>query len=275
MIVTVHQGPFDALPAAAMAAAGSGVRLLVAAEMITTGYHIGAESHELAEPADGPTAARLGELAADAGIALVYGYPERDGEHVYNSVQLIGATGERLANYRKAHLFGDLDRAWFTPGSSAVVQADLGGLRVGLLICYDVEFPEQVRAHALAGTDLLVVPTALMSPYELVADTLVPTRAYESQLYLVYANRCDTEQELSYCGRSAIVAPTGEVLARAGTRPTLISAPIDRALLAASRAENTHLADRRPELYRSLLPKDQLTEDRLPKAPEDPEGPRA
>ncbi|MFE0026285.1 carbon-nitrogen hydrolase family protein [Amycolatopsis sp. NPDC059021] len=266
MIVAVHQGPYDALPAAAMAAAGSGARLLVTAEMITTGYHIGAASHELAEPADGPTARRMGELAADTGIALVYGYPEREGESVHNSVQLIGATGERLANYRKAHLFGDLDRAWFTPGSTAVVQAKLDGLRIGLLICYDVEFPEQVRAHALAGTDLLVVPTALMSPYELVADTLVPTRAYESQLYVVYANRCDSEQELTYCGRSAIVAPTGEVLARAGARPAMLSARVDPALLAASRAENTHLADRRPELYRTLLDRHD---------PHDPEGPRA
>lgn len=253
MIVAVHQGPFAELPAALVRAAKSGADLVVAAEMSATGYHIGARSHELAEPADGPTASRMSVLARETGVALVYGYPEHDGEHVYNSVQLIDATGRRLANYRKTHLFGDLDRSWFAPGEVAVVQAELGGLRVGLLICYDIEFPELARAHALAGTELLVVPTALMSPYEVVADTLVPARAYESQLFVVYANRCDTEQELTYCGLSCVVSPTGDVLARAGAGPELISADVDRAALLASRLENTHLADRRPELYRSLF----------------------
>ncbi|MBE8526092.1 carbon-nitrogen hydrolase family protein [Amycolatopsis sp. H6(2020)] len=243
MRVAIHQGPLGDLPRV-------DADLVVTAEMITTGYHIGVRTHELAEPADGPTAARMSALARKRGAALAYGYPETDGEHVYNSVQLIDATGHRLANYRKTHLFGDLDKAWFTPGDEPVVQADLGGVRIGLLICYDVEFPELVRAHALAATELLVVPTALMSPYELVADTLVPARAYESQLFVAYANRCDTERELTYCGRSCVVAPTGEVLARAGAGPEVIAADVTRDALAASRLENTHLADRRPELYR-------------------------
>ncbi len=243
MRVAIHQGPLGDLPRI-------DADLVVTAEMITTGYHIGARTHELAEPADGPTAARMSALARQTGTALAYGYPETDGEHVYNSVQLVDATGRRLANYRKTHLFGDLDKAWFTPGDEAVVQADVGGVRVGLLICYDVEFPELVRAHALAGTELLVVPTALMSPYEIVTDTLVPARAYESQLFIAYANRCDTERELTYCGRSCVVAPTGEVLARAGAGPGVIAADVTRDALAASRLENTHLADRRPELYR-------------------------
>jgi predicted amidohydrolase len=247
MRVAIHQGPFDALPAAVEAA---GADLVVTAEMSTTGYHIGARTHELAEPADGPTAARMSALARKTGVALAYGYPEADGGNVHNSVQLVDATGRWLANYRKTHLFGDLDKAWFTPGDEPVVQADVGGVRVGLLICYDVEFPELVRAHALAGTELLVVLTALMTPYELVADALVPARAYESQLFVAYANRCDVEQELTYCGRSCVVAPTGEVLARAGADPALITAEVTRDAIAASRLENTHLADRRPELYR-------------------------
>ncbi|SFW71904.1 carbon-nitrogen hydrolase family protein [Amycolatopsis australiensis] len=247
MKVAIHQGPFAELPDAV---AASGADLVATAEMSTTGYHIGARTHELAEPADGPTARRMSALARETGVALAYGYPETDGRSVYNSVQLVDAAGRRLANYRKTHLFGDLDKAWFTPGDEPVVQAAVAGIRVGLLICYDVEFPELVRAHALAGTELLVVPTALMSPYELVADTLVPARAYESQLFVAYANRCDVEQELTYCGRSCVAAPTGEVLARAGAGPALVTADVTRDALVASRLENTHLADRRPELYR-------------------------
>jgi predicted amidohydrolase len=259
VITSVWQGPlndvaiFPALRAAALDAAAAGAELLVCPEMVTTGYHIGeAATRRLAEPADGPTSARIADLAVEAGLAIAYGYPESADGNLYNSVRLVDATGARLAGYRKTHLFGEIDRDRFTPGEQAVVQADLNGFRVGLMICYDVEFPELVRAHALAGTELLLVPTALMSPYEIVADALVPARAYENQLYVVYANRRDVEHELTYCGRSCVVAPTGAVLARAERETPLITAEVDRATIRASRAENTHLTDRRPELYRAI-----------------------
>ncbi|MGV9300451.1 carbon-nitrogen hydrolase family protein [Amycolatopsis sp. NPDC003676] len=252
MIIAVHQGPHDRLPEAMAAAAERGAELIVTAEMGTTGYNIGAKAvAELAEPADGPRAAELGALAAKHQIGLVYGYPERDGDAVYNSAQLLSAQGERLANYRKTHLFGDLDRDQFSPGDEPVVQAEFNGLRAGLLVCYDVEFPELVRAHALAGTQVLLVPTALMRPYERVADLLIPVRAHESQLYVVYANRCDAEGELSYCGRSTVASPD-EVVAKAGPDEELLFADLDPAVLAQARAETPYLADRRPSLYRSL-----------------------
>src|SRR4051794_2543227 len=82
MRVAIHQGPFDEVP---RTVAETGADLVVTAEMSTTGYHIGARTHELAEPADGPTAARLSALAKETGVAVAYGYPETDGEHVYNS----------------------------------------------------------------------------------------------------------------------------------------------------------------------------------------------
>jgi predicted amidohydrolase len=250
VIVAVHQGPYDELPAAVAEASARGAWLVVTAEMITTGYAIGAAAvAERAENADGPLARELGALAREHGVALAYGYPERAGGAVYNSVQLLSGQGERLANYRKTHLFGDLDHSQFSPGTELVVQAELDGLRVGLLICYDVEFPEAVRAHALAGTQLLLVPTALMRPYERVADELVPIRAHESQLYVVYANRCDTEGKLDYCGHSTIATPD-EVVAKAGEGPELILADVDA--IALTRPANTYLADRRPELYRAL-----------------------
>ena len=114
---------------------------------------------------------------------------------------------------------------------------------------YDVEFPEVTRAHADAGTDLLLAPTGLMRPFEVVARILVPARAYESQMYLAYANRCGTEGELDYCGLSCVVGPDGADLARAGAGETLLVADVDPDVLAASRAINTHLGDRRADLY--------------------------
>lgn len=261
--IALHQGPagvprgtgesLAALDEAARRAAASGAGLLVAAEMYLTGYALGDRVAERAEPADGPGAGRVAAIAARHGVAIAYGYPER-GERavVFNSVQLVGPDGTRLANYRKTHLFGDFEARHFTAGDDPVVQAVLGGFRVGLLICYDVEFPEAVRAHALAGTDLLVVPTALMRPYEFVPETLVPTRAYESQLYVAYANRCGVEGEFDFTGLSCLAGPDGVVRARAGGGEELVTGDADLALLRASREQQPYLRDRRPPLYGSL-----------------------
>lgn len=238
---------------AARAAAARGAGLLAAPEMFLTGYAIGADVPKLAEPADGPSAQAVARIAAEHGLAIAYGFPERDGDTVYNAVQLIDADGARLATYRKTHLFGCFEREWFTPGDRPVVQAELGGLRVGLMICYDVEFPENVRAHALAGTDLLLVPTAQMHPFQFVAESLVPVRAFENQMYIAYVNRTGPEGEFEFVGLSTLAGPDGVARARAGRGAELVSADVDPAFLAASRETNPYLRDRRPELYASLV----------------------
>ncbi|MFF7980426.1 carbon-nitrogen hydrolase family protein [Streptomyces sp. NPDC007901] len=240
------------LDEAAGRAAAAGAALLVAPEMFLTGYAIGDDIARLAEPADGDSADAVAELAHRHGLAIVYGYPERDGDAVHNSAQLISADGTRLANYRKSHLFGGFERDHYTPGDQPVVQAELGGLTVGLMICYDVEFPELVRAHALAGTDLLLVPTANMHPFQLVAESLVPVRAWENQMYVAYANRVGPEGEFDFFGLSTLAGPDGVARVRAGRDEELVVADVDPALLAASREANPYLKDRRPGLYGSL-----------------------
>ncbi|MER7839514.1 carbon-nitrogen hydrolase family protein [Streptomyces sp. NPDC096040] len=241
------------LDEAAGRAAGAGAALLVAPEMFLTGYAIGDDIARLAEPADGDCADSVAELAHRHGLAIAYGYPERAGDAVHNSAQLISADGTRLANYRKTHLFGGFERDHFTPGEQPVVQAELNGLTVGIMICYDVEFPEPVRAHALAGTDLLLVPTANMHPFQLVAESLVPVRAWENQMYVAYVNRVGQEGEFDFFGLSALAGPDGVARARAGRGEELVLADLDPALLAASREANPYLKDRRPGLYGSLV----------------------
>ncbi|GAA3308144.1 carbon-nitrogen hydrolase family protein [Streptomyces cinereospinus] len=241
------------LDEAAGRAAAAGAGLLVTPEMFLTGYAIGDGIARLAEPADGDAAAAIAGIAARHGLAIAYGYPERAADAVFNSAQLISADGTRLANYRKTHLFGCFERDHFTPGEQPVVQADLGGLRVGIMICYDVEFPENVRAHALAGTDLLLVPTAQMHPYQFVAESLVPVRAFENQMYVAYVNRVGHEGEFEFVGLSALAGPDGFARARAGRGPELVLADVDPAFLAASREAGPYLKDRRPGLYGSLI----------------------
>ncbi|WP_030541911.1 carbon-nitrogen hydrolase family protein [Streptomyces albus] len=240
------------LEEAAGRAAASGARLLLTSELFLTGYAVGDRLPGLAEPADGPSAARVARIAAGHGLAVGLGYPERDGETLYNALRLTGPDGTPLAHYRKTHLYGEYEITRFTPGDEPVVQAELDGTRLGLLICYDVEFPEAVRAHALAGTELLLVPTALMRPYEVVPRTLVPARAYESQLHIAYVNRCGPEDGFDFAGLSCLAAPDGTVPARAGSGEELLIADADRDLLGRARAANPYLRDRRPELYGSL-----------------------
>ncbi|MEU7102519.1 carbon-nitrogen hydrolase family protein [Streptomyces longwoodensis] len=241
------------LDEAAGRAAAAGAGLLITPEMFLTGYAIGDDIARLAEPADGDSADAVAEVAGRHGLAVAYGYPERAGEDVYNAVQLISADGVRLAGYRKTHLFGCFERDHFTPGAQQVVQAELNGLTVGLLICYDVEFPENVRAHALAGTDLLVVPTAQMHPYQFVAESVIPVRAFESQMYVAYVNRVGPEGDCEFVGLSTLAGPDGVARARAGRAEQLVFADADPVFLAASREANPYLEDRRPGLYGSLV----------------------
>ncbi|MFF1307451.1 carbon-nitrogen hydrolase family protein [Streptomyces sp. NPDC058307] len=259
------EGNLKVLDEAAGRAAAAGAALLAAPEMFLTGYAIGDDIAHLAEVADGESADAVAEIACRHGVAIAYGYPELagvaeveggsgpDGGSVFNSAQLISADGTRLANYRKTHLFGCFERDQFEPGEQAVVQAELGGLTVGLMICYDVEFPENVRAHALAGTDLLIVPTAQMHPFQFVAESLVPVRAWENQMYVAYVNRVGQEGEFEFLGLSVLAGPDGVARARAGRSEELVFADTDPEFLAASREANPYLADRRPGLYGSLV----------------------
>lgn len=228
--------------------------VLVLPEMFLTGYNIGVEAvGALAEAQDGPSAQTIAELAQNAGLAILYGYPERaeDGQ-IYNAVQLIDANGQRLCNYRKTHLFGDLDHSMFSAGGDEFPIVELNGWKLGFLICYDLEFPENTRRLALAGAELIVVPTANMEPYEFIATVTVRSRAFENQCYVAYANYCGHEGDIRYCGLSSIAAPDGTQIALAEQDESLISATLEHQHMTAAKAGNNYLADRRPELYRAL-----------------------
>ncbi|MFG3258734.1 carbon-nitrogen hydrolase family protein [Streptomyces sp. NPDC048172] len=240
------------LDAACRRARERGAELLVTTEMFVTGYDIGDAVLALARR-DLLTPARA--LARRHGIGLVLGAPEQaPGGGCYNSAFLIGADGAVLGRHRKTHLFGALDRAYFTPGDRLTPPVRYGDLRIALLICYDVEFPEPVRAAALAGADLVAVPTAQMRPYEFVADHLLRVRAWENQVYLAYVNHDGEEGSLSYVGRSSLVAPSGEVLDQIRHGTGLLYADVDPEVVRKARAANPYLADRRPELYEEDRP---------------------
>ncbi|MEU8917286.1 carbon-nitrogen hydrolase family protein [Streptomyces nigrescens] len=253
-------GSVEVLKKKAERAAAAGARLLVASELFLGGYVDNVR--DLAKEIVANDSVReIAEIARQRNLAVAYGYPEFDGNDLYNSVQIIDRDGARK-NYRKTHLCGDFEHKHFTHGKDPVVQAELGDVQIGFLICYDVEFPENVRAHALAGTDLLVVPTAVMDPFQIVPESVVPVRAFENQMYIAYANRIGTEQvekgtkeeeTYEFVGRSTLAGPDGRALVRAGRdNEELIFGDVDTDFLAVSRKANPYLRDRCPELYISL-----------------------
>jgi predicted amidohydrolase len=242
------------LEAQAIEASAQGAALLVFPEMFLTGYNIGAQAaRNLAQACDGPAALKIADIAQEAGIAILYGYPELShDDQVYNAVQLIDAQGARRCNYRKTHLYGELDNAMFSAGDEHFPVVEFGGWQLGFLICYDVEFPENTRRLALAGADLILVPTANMAPYDFVAEVTVRARAFENQCYLAYANYCGSEGEIRYCGLSSICAPDGRQIGLAGRDEALVIADLNRESMSESQAINRYFKDRRPGFYSGL-----------------------
>lgn len=230
---------------AAQKAANDGASLLVTPELALTGYGAGNVIRELAEPADGGQMGRLEAIATAYGVAIVAGFAERDGEHVYNSAAYVDGKGRR-AIYRKSHLFGDYERALFRSAPPTTCLFEHGGLKIGMLICYDVEFPENVRRLALAGADMVVVPTALPAGPSgtFIAQKMIQVRAFENQIFLAYVNHAGADERFTFAGLSRIAAPDGSLLVEIGdAEEHLRFADINPEARSAAMAEYSYLRD--------------------------------
>jgi len=222
-------------------AKAKGAALLVFPEGYLTGYHIpGLAPGDLAGVEDALTG--IGRIAAETGLCIVMGTHLDRPEGLRNAAVVVSATGAEIGRYHKRALYGAWEKATFRPGDGSLRFA-CGDLKVGVAICYDVEFPELIRAEALAGVDLVVVPTALMAPHTRVARHLVAVRAMENQIFLAYCNRSGREADLAFVGLSSIRGPEGEALAEAGPGPELLLATLDPARQSATRAAFCYLDD--------------------------------
>jgi predicted amidohydrolase len=248
-------GPLDVagnlrrLDAVCASAAVRQVEVLVTPEMFTSGYAITlGEVLRFAEDAGGPTEAAVAEIARRHGLAIVYGHPERaPGGGAYNAATMIGPDGVVRGRHRKVHLYGDVDRGQFVANPARPAAFGFRESRVGMLICYDVEFPESVRSLAVDGARIVFVPTANMVGCEEVQEVLVRARACENNCGVVYANYCGADEVFEYNGLSMICGPRGEVLAQAKAQAEeLVIADVP------GESPGTYLADRRADLYRWL-----------------------
>ena len=212
--------------------ANSGAELVVCPELFTTGYHIRADHRELAQEADGAWLRALAGVARRHNCAIAYGYAERANDQVYNSAQLIGADGSVLANHRKQLPAPDcFEETCFAdgPAPTFVTYRDI---KMALVICYELEFPETVRHAALQGATLVLAPTALVEEWQVIAERLVSTRAIESGVWIAYSNYASKALDAQgmvkvFAGGSRIAGPDGKDHAVATGLDVLVTAEID------------------------------------------------
>lgn len=243
-------------------AAKIGAKLAIFPECVLTGYAFESKEEALpfAEAVPGPSIDALAETCRKLGTWAVVGMLERDGDRLFNVAALIGPNGLH-ANYRKIHLpFLGVDR-FTTPGDRPFEVHDIGGLKVGLSICYDGSFPETTRVLMLQGADLVVLPTNWPAGAESTVKHLVQCRALENHLFYAAVNRIGTERGTRYIGQSRIVNVNGDLLASAGPdEEVMLAAEIDP-----ERARNKQIVripgkymlhrvnDRRPDMYGPLV----------------------
>lgn len=246
-------------------AAGKGARLVVFPECALTGYcfESRAEAREFAEPVPGPSTRSMEELCQELGVHVVFGLVEQevtpDGERIYNALALVGPKG-LVASYRKVHL-PHLGLDQFADGGDRPFAAHETPLcRVGMSICYDAAFPESARALALAGAELIVLPTNWPQGAEEFALYGINTRGLENVVYYLAANRVGEERGFRFIGLSRIVDVHGRTMAEAnGDSEAILMAMVDPAAARNKRIVRVpgrhwidRFADRRPEFYGPL-----------------------
>jgi predicted amidohydrolase len=205
----------------------------------------GSDVSLFAEPVDGPFAAEVERVAKLRDTTVVAGMFETSGDsgRPYNTLV---ARGAATADYRKIHLydsFGYRESDRLSAGDIEPVLIDVGGLRVGLMTCYDLRFPELGRLLVDAGAEVLVIPAAWVAGPRKVEhwSTLARARAIENTVYVVAA----AQPPPRYTGHSMVVDPRGDVLAEAGDGDEVITADLDREVLEEARRTNPSLANRR------------------------------
>ncbi len=227
--------------------------LWILPELATTGYLFADrdELARLAEPIPGPSTEALVRRCAELGTTLVVGIAERFGRALYNSAAYLGPDGVRGV-YRKVHLF-EREKLAFDPGPDPFRVFGGGGLRLGIMICFDWMFPEAARSLALLGADLIAHPANLVLPH--CQDAMV-TRALENGVFVATANRVGLEERagrsLRFTGHSQVVGPRGEIIVRGGeSGDEVLVATIDVSRAREKRItdHNDRLRDRRPECY--------------------------
>lgn len=223
-------------------------------ELFSTGYNLDVLDEalfDLAELIPGETTEALGRLARERNLALIAGIAERDAQVediIYDTAVIFSRSGKLLGRYRKTHLY-PVENRFFRAGNALPV-INVDGLRVGVAICFEHAFPQIFTTLALRGAQVVFNPSAVPRGFGYLQDVRIPARAQDNQIFVVAVNHVGAEGQVTYCGRSQIADPRGEVISVASDDvEDVVSADLDLDLIRNQRRQEPIFRGFRPELY--------------------------
>ena len=235
--------------------AGAEADLALFGELYLSGYMARDAIPRLAEPLDGPSVGAVREMAAEHGTHVVFGMPEKGkGRTLYNTSVLVAPDGGTWS-YRKIYLanFGPFEENIYFGRGGDLVVADTKIGKLGLLICYDMFFPELAKSLALGGAEVLAAISAAPHTSRRFFDAILPARAIENTVYVLYANLVGTELNQVFSGGTQAIGPRGEDLGRAkDQREHVLAVDVDLRHLDLSREFRPTIRDTRPEFLDAI-----------------------
>lgn len=228
-------------------ASAQGTDLLVLPELWSCGYdYPGLAAHAARTP---DVLETLCQTARKNDLIIAGSLPEADAEGIYNTLYVVNSKGEVAGEYRKTHLFSLIgENRHFRAGSRAMV-CDTAAGRIGLMLCFDLRFPELCRSLALQDAQIVIVPAQWPAARIHHWDTLLRARAIENQLFVIGANRYGADEDLIFTGHSGMISPAGDVLAFSAGPDTLITAALDLSEIERVRQPFNCLSHRIPPVY--------------------------
>jgi len=208
-------------------------------EMSLTGYSLRDDVFTMAEPVDGPSIRRLKEISSEHGASILAGLPMpgEDRGYVHNSAVYVAPDGE-VKVYHKHHLvnFGPFDERYFFRPGRGLTTFELGGMTFGIIICFDVFFPELVKAYAMRGVDAIIDMSASPSVTRIYFERVLPARSIENTVYSLYTNLVGTENNLVFWGGCQALDPRGNLIAKGEYfEEGVVSVDLDPYTIASSR----------------------------------------
>ena len=241
------------------AAAEKGARMVCFAELAFEPFYpqkeVSGNPAELAEPVPGPITTAFQELAAELGVVVILNLFERDGDQTFDCSPVIDADGRLLGRTRMIHITDYAcfhEKGYYLPGDTGAPVYETRAGRIGVAICYDRHYPEYMRALAVNGAQIVVVPQAgaLGEWPEGLYEAEMRVAAFQNGYFTALCNRVGEEECLTFGGESFVCDPAGRVIARApAVEESILYAELDLGEVETSHARELFLRDRRPELY--------------------------
>jgi omega-amidase len=225
--------------------------VIVFPEMWNTGYAL-EQIQQLADEDGKRTKLFISKFCQEHQVHIIAGsIAEKKGDEVFNTAYVFNRQGEFTADYSKIHLFRLMEEEKFLTSGDQIGSLDIEGIPAGVMICYDIRFPELARTLALAGAQILFVPAEWPHPRMHHWRTILMARAIENQMYVVACNRVGISGKTEFFGHSMIIDPWGEIIAEGGEQEEIITASIQLSDVDNVRSKIPVFEDRRPDVYKS------------------------